>query len=112
MTDPKQMMIELYQFYANRYDTTQIIVILIVYRPTNIEQLRQTKHQEVMARKWNFSLSFSVWGDTLLINALNFAHEQGQLYNSQKQALINLLEKEDKYTRFIKYWRPISLINS
>ena len=46
-----------------------------------------------------------------LVNALNFAHEQGQLSNSQKQAMITLLEKKDKDRRFIKNWRPISLIN-
>ena len=46
-----------------------------------------------------------------LVDALNFAHEQGQLSNSQKQAMITLLEKKDKDKRFIKNWRPISLIN-
>ena len=46
-----------------------------------------------------------------LVNALNFAHEQGQLSNSQKQAMIMLLEKKDKDRRLIKNWRPISLIN-
>ena len=46
-----------------------------------------------------------------LVNALNFAHEQGELSNSQKQALITLLEKKGKDRRFIKNWRPISLIN-
>ena len=46
-----------------------------------------------------------------LVDALNFAHEQGQLSNSQKQAMITLLEKKDKDRRFIKNWRPISLIN-
>ena len=34
---------------------------------------------------------------------------RGQLSNSQKQAMITLLEKKDR--RFIKNWRPISLIN-
>ena len=46
-----------------------------------------------------------------LVNALNFAHEQEQLSNSQKQAMITLLEKKGKDRRFIKNWRPISLIN-
>ena len=46
-----------------------------------------------------------------LVNVLNFAHEQGQLSNSQKQAMITLLEKKGKDRRFIKNWRPISLIN-
>ena len=42
-----------------------------------------------------------------LVNAFNFAHKQGQLSNSQKQALIT--KKKDR--RFITNWRPISLIN-
>ena len=46
-----------------------------------------------------------------LVNCLNFAHYYGELSNSQKQALITLLEKKDKDRRFIKNWRPISLIN-
>ena len=41
---------------------------------------------------------------------LEFAQEQGQLSNSQKQAMITLLEKKYKDRRFIKNWRPISLI--
>ena len=35
----------------------------------------------------------------------------GELSNSQKQALITLLEKKDEARRLIKNWRPISLIN-
>ena len=45
------------------------------------------------------------------MDALTFAQEQGQLSTSQKQAMITLLEKKDKDRRFIKNWRPISLIN-
>ena len=46
-----------------------------------------------------------------LVDALSFAQEQGQLSTSQKQAMIALLEKKDKDRRFIKNWRPVSLIN-
>ena len=42
---------------------------------------------------------------------LNSAYEYGQLSNSQKQAIITLLEKKDKDKRNISNWRPISLIN-
>ena len=45
------------------------------------------------------------------VKSLYFAHEQGQLSNSQKQAMTTLLEKKGKDRRFIKNWRPISLIN-
>ena len=46
-----------------------------------------------------------------LIDCFNYAHEHGELSNSQKQAVITLLEKEGKDKRLIKNWRPISLIN-
>ena len=45
-----------------------------------------------------------------IVNTLNFAHEDAQLSNLQKQAMITLLEKKDKDRRFIKNWRPILLI--
>ena len=36
---------------------------------------------------------------------------EGQLSSSQRHALIVLIEKKDKDKRFLKNWRPISLIN-
>ena len=46
-----------------------------------------------------------------MVESLNYADERGQLSNSQKQAVITLLEKKDKDKRKISSWRPISLIN-
>ena len=46
-----------------------------------------------------------------LEDSLNLAQEHGQLSISHKQAMITLLEKKDKDGRFIKNWRPISLMN-
>ena len=40
---------------------------------------------------------------------LSFIH--GQLSHSQHQAMITLIEKKDKDKKFLKNWRPISLIN-
>ena len=34
-----------------------------------------------------------------------------ELSTSQKQAVIKLIEKKDRDKRFIKNWRPISLLN-
>ena len=36
---------------------------------------------------------------------------EGQLSSSQRQAVIVLIEKNDKDKRFLKNWRPISLID-
>ena len=46
-----------------------------------------------------------------LIDTLNYSFEVGQLSTSQCQALITIIEKKDKDKRYIKNWRPISLIN-
>ena len=47
----------------------------------------------------------------LLVETLNFSYEKGELSTSQKQAVITLIKKKDKDSRFIKNWKPISLIN-
>ena len=47
----------------------------------------------------------------LVVDSLNYAFEYGELSNSQKQAVITLIEKKGKDKRLVKNWRPISLIN-
>ena len=48
---------------------------------------------------------------SFLLDALNLSFTHGQLSNSQRQAMITLIEKKDKDKRFLQNWRPISLIN-
>ena len=47
----------------------------------------------------------------MLVDCLNYSYKLGELSTTQKQALIILLEKENKDRRMINNWRPISLIN-
>ena len=47
----------------------------------------------------------------LLVESFNCAFDHGELSNSQKQAVITLIEKKGKDRRQISNWRPISLIN-
>ena len=47
----------------------------------------------------------------LLTDSLNCSYLHGELSNSQKQAIIRLIEKKGKDRRYIKNWRPISLLN-
>ena len=47
----------------------------------------------------------------LLTDVLNHCYQVGQLSTSQRQALITLIEKREEDKRYIKNWRPISLIN-
>ena len=55
----------------------------------------------------------SFWGElgSFLVRTLNFCHEMDELTSSQRQAVISLIEKKDKDKRYIKNWRPISLLN-
>ena len=46
-----------------------------------------------------------------LTQCLNYSFEYGQLSSFQSQAVITLIQKKDRDKRFVKNWRPISLIN-
>ena len=58
-----------------------------------------------------FYLAFWPLFGRLLVDSLNYAFEFGELSNSQKQAIITLIEKKGKDKSMIRNWRPISLIN-
>ena len=47
-----------------------------------------------------------------LLVSVNDAFIKEELSTSQKQAIIKIIEKKDRYKRFIKNCRPISLINA
>ena len=138
-TDPKQIMNEIHKFYANLYDTdcrdrsglsTDEYLSNITTKVLTEEQ-RRSLDDKISTNEYfealksfqtnktpgndgltvEFYLGFWHLVGKCLVKSLNFAHEQGQLSNSQKQAMITLLEKKGKDRRFIKNWRPISLIN-
>ena len=46
-----------------------------------------------------------------MVDSLNCSYDYDELSNSQKEAIITLIEKKDKDKRFLSNWRPISLIN-
>ena len=47
----------------------------------------------------------------LLVSVFNFTFGVGELSSSQKQAVITLIQRNDRDNMLIKNWRPISLIN-
>ena len=53
------------------------------------------------------------WRDlaTLLIDALNFSKEFGELSVSQKRGIIKLIPKKEADLNLLKNWRPITLLN-
>ena len=46
-----------------------------------------------------------------LIQALSHSFSNEQVSNSQRQAMITLIEEKGKDKRYLRNWRPISLIN-
>ena len=54
---------------------------------------------------------WQVVGREIMVDSLNYSYDHGELSNSQKQAIITLIEKKDKDKRYLSNWRPISLIN-
>ena len=57
---------------------------------------------------------YEVFWDNLkapLITSFKSAFVKGERSNSQKQAVIKLIEKKDKDKRLTQNWRPISLLN-
>ena len=58
-----------------------------------------------------FYLAFWPLLGKLVVDSLNYAFEYGELSNSQKQAVITLIEKKGKDKRLVKNWRQISPVN-
>ena len=47
----------------------------------------------------------------ILVQVFSEAYNAKEMSNSQKQAVITLIEKKDKERTSLENWRPISLIN-
>ena len=41
-----------------------------------------------------------------MVDSLNDSYDRGELSNSQKEAIITLIEKKDKDKRYLTNWRP------
>ena len=54
------------------------------------------------------------WNDIkeLLVECYNYCFLNGQLSQDQRLAVINLIPKKDKDIRYLKNWRPVSLLNT
>ena len=46
-----------------------------------------------------------------MVDSLNCSYDYGELSDSQKEAIITLIQKKGKDKRHLSNWRPISLIN-
>ena len=54
------------------------------------------------------------WPDIcdLLIDSYNYSFNFNELSQEQRLAIINLIPKKDKDLRYLKNWRPVSLLNT
>ena len=86
------------------------------YQYKNVSTLYHTSRMvnrlETMVLHQNF-IKKKFWNllGQLLTDSLNFSYQHGELSNLQRQAIIRLIQKKDKDRRYIKNWRPISLLN-
>ena len=138
-TNPKIIMDELKGFYSNLYQANSSRGNVSL-ADSFLKNVPVPKLSEVQKGKCETNLSVSECFNTLkslkkkktpgndgltvefyltfwpilgkhLVNSFNYAHNYGELSNSQKQAVTILLEKKGRDKRLIKNWRPISLIN-
>ena len=58
-----------------------------------------------------FYVTFWDYIKATFISSFKQAKERKELSISQKQAIIRLIEKKNRNKRYIKNWRPISLLN-
>ena len=137
--NPKKIMDELESFYADLYDGSSCpsdsATSMFLDNSRGFPALADDS-RKICEGKLGYSECFSVLGTfpknktpgndgltiefylafwplfgRLLVDSLNYAFEFGELSNSQKQAIITLIEKKGKDKRMIRNWRPISLIN-
>ena len=48
----------------------------------------------------------------IMVDCINYAFENGEMSISQKRGIISLIPKKDKDKKYLKNWRPISLLNN
>ena len=75
-----------------------------------LQTFQKNKSTENDGLTAEFYLAFWPLLGKLTFDSLNYAFEYGELSNSQKQAIITLIEKKEKDKKLVKNWRPISLI--
>ena len=66
---------------------------------------------EMTASQLNFFNSFDIITLRNFLNSINWSQMKKEFSVSQKQAIIKLIEEKGKDKRYIKNWRPVSLLN-
>ena len=65
-----------------------------------------------MDTQQSFSIFF--WKDlnAFLVRSINYGFQKGEMSVTQRRGVITCIPKENKPKRFIKNWRPITLLNT
>ena len=138
ISEPQELLLHIKEFYLTLYkrrstkgeeECLEYLKTLKVPKLSDVEQesceglltekecwdaLQRMKNDESPASDGltkEFYVCFFNEVSNILITALNHSFTTGMLSISQRQALITLIEKKDRDKRFVKNWRPISLIN-
>ena len=139
MTDQKEVNNELFIFYNNlfkndkrssKYDTSQFLSSIQVpcltegqsanceFLISELELICALKNMPKNKSPGNDGLTkelYETFWDELkipFIASLRKSFLKEELSNSQKQAVIRLIEKKDKDKRYIQKWRPLTLRNT
>ena len=134
-TNPKTILSELEFFYSNLYKDhschTSESTFFDIEVPSLSQELRSAcegriTYNECFSALQSFQKNKTPGNDGLtaefylafwslfgkyMVDSIDYSYEFGELSNSQKQAIITLIDKKGKDKRMIKNWRPISLIN-
>ena len=60
----------------------------------------------------NFTVFFWNAIGQITVDSLNYAFKNGDMSISQNRGIISLVPKKDREKKYLKYWRPISLLNN
>ncbi|XP_044170625.1 uncharacterized protein LOC122954675 [Acropora millepora] len=140
ITDANNILEEVYNFYSDLYDEKTESQTNATHCPFLMDSLTIPKLNDDMRKICDGQLTYSecfkvlstfennkapgndglskefylfFWPEigNLLVDSLNYSYDHGELSQSQKEAVITLIQKKDRDRRLIKNWRPISLVN-
>jgi len=138
ITNPTKILLEEEKFYKNLYTDNlndqckQNCSLLDITKPTLNESDKNMCEQEITLEECGESLKelpnnktpgsdgFTsdfykfFWKDIkqFVYNSFKYSFESGELSIDQRRAILTLLPKPNKDIRFLKNWRPISLLNT
>ena len=138
ISDPNEINNEINRFFKNLFAKTlqkslpqvnnffENIILPVLTQEQKQDCEKEISEKEVIDALKSFSNNKSPGNDGLtkefyeafwselkepFMNSISQTKISKKLITSQRQAVIKLIEKKDKDKRFIKNWRPISLLN-